>query len=288
MVVAMLCFAVAFGSAVVTGDIGGTAAYFGVSQEVIILTVTLFVLGFGYWSVDFCSILWDLGSADCLYWYFLGRCDLCDSLRCCTKCSDRTCSSFWRYRLLCSKSNDSCRRHIGGSLGKQRSRNCHEFVIMASLPGYAWAGHGAEHRTTRCRYWSKMREANILSQGRANHYLKPCIQNEKNFNTCSLTHQRQRRLLRVPVLILTDRFFLSGDIDRLHSNCLQRSFSQLQAVSQDVLLRLLWSGRPNFALSFCRSTNHSIHSGNALMLRRNNLLNTSWRLLDRRGAVYRT
>ncbi|KAK9447517.1 major facilitator superfamily domain-containing protein [Limtongia smithiae] len=47
MLVAVLCFAVAFGSAVVTGDLGGVATTFNVSEETTILTVTLFVIGFG-------------------------------------------------------------------------------------------------------------------------------------------------------------------------------------------------------------------------------------------------
>ncbi|KAI0937899.1 hypothetical protein AcW1_003935 [Taiwanofungus camphoratus] len=47
MVVALLCFAVAFSSAVVTGDLAGPAEEFHVSTEVAILTVSLFVMGFG-------------------------------------------------------------------------------------------------------------------------------------------------------------------------------------------------------------------------------------------------
>uniref|UniRef100_A0A060T6E5 ARAD1B15224p n=1 Tax=Blastobotrys adeninivorans TaxID=409370 RepID=A0A060T6E5_BLAAD len=43
----ILCFTVAFGSAVVTGDMEGPQKTFGVSEEVVILTVTLFVIGFG-------------------------------------------------------------------------------------------------------------------------------------------------------------------------------------------------------------------------------------------------
>ncbi|KAK9336302.1 hypothetical protein LIPSTDRAFT_52197 [Lipomyces starkeyi NRRL Y-11557] len=47
MSVASLCFAVAFGSAIVTGDLQAVADNFNVSLEVSILTVTLFVVGFG-------------------------------------------------------------------------------------------------------------------------------------------------------------------------------------------------------------------------------------------------
>lgn len=43
----IVCFMVAFASAVVTGDMEGPMKRFGVSMEVVILTITLFVLGFG-------------------------------------------------------------------------------------------------------------------------------------------------------------------------------------------------------------------------------------------------
>lgn len=43
----VLCFTVAFASAIVTGDMDGPGEYFGVSEEVVILTVTLLVIGFG-------------------------------------------------------------------------------------------------------------------------------------------------------------------------------------------------------------------------------------------------
>ncbi|VVT49015.1 uncharacterized protein SAPINGB_P002062 [Magnusiomyces paraingens] len=43
----LICFVVAFSSAVVTGDMEGPMERFGVSMEVVILTVTLLVLGFG-------------------------------------------------------------------------------------------------------------------------------------------------------------------------------------------------------------------------------------------------
>ncbi|KAK9465930.1 major facilitator superfamily domain-containing protein [Lipomyces arxii] len=60
MTVAALCFAVAFGSAVVTGDLEAVAEYFDVSLEVAILTVTLFVIGFGVGPMAFApaSELW--------------------------------------------------------------------------------------------------------------------------------------------------------------------------------------------------------------------------------------
>ncbi|KAK9480685.1 major facilitator superfamily domain-containing protein [Lipomyces japonicus] len=60
LTVALLCFAVAFGSAVVTGDLYGVADQFHVSLEVSILTVTLFVIGFGVGPLAFApaSELW--------------------------------------------------------------------------------------------------------------------------------------------------------------------------------------------------------------------------------------
>lgn len=47
MCVAVTCFVVAFNSAVVTADITGVAEEFGCSEEVALLSITLFVVGFG-------------------------------------------------------------------------------------------------------------------------------------------------------------------------------------------------------------------------------------------------
>jgi hypothetical protein len=47
MMVAITCFVVAFNSAVITADITGPAEEFGVSEEVSLLSITLFVMGFG-------------------------------------------------------------------------------------------------------------------------------------------------------------------------------------------------------------------------------------------------
>lgn len=47
MVVAITCFVVAFASSVVTADIIGVQKEFNVSEEVGLLTITLFVVGFG-------------------------------------------------------------------------------------------------------------------------------------------------------------------------------------------------------------------------------------------------
>ena len=47
MCVALTCFVVAFNSAVITADIGGVGEEFGVSRTVALLSITLFVVGFG-------------------------------------------------------------------------------------------------------------------------------------------------------------------------------------------------------------------------------------------------
>ncbi|EMC99186.1 hypothetical protein BAUCODRAFT_394455 [Baudoinia panamericana UAMH 10762] len=47
MTVAITCFAVAFNSAVITADLEGVARTFHVGEEVALLTITLFVVGFG-------------------------------------------------------------------------------------------------------------------------------------------------------------------------------------------------------------------------------------------------
>lgn len=47
MLSSALCLSVALGSSIITGDILGPAEEFHVSEEVINLTVTLFVVGFG-------------------------------------------------------------------------------------------------------------------------------------------------------------------------------------------------------------------------------------------------
>lgn len=47
LMIASVCFVVAFASSVITADITGVAETFGVSTEVGFLTITLFVVGFG-------------------------------------------------------------------------------------------------------------------------------------------------------------------------------------------------------------------------------------------------
>ena len=47
LMIAFVCFTVAFNSAVITADIGGINETFHVSEEVSLLTITLFVVGFG-------------------------------------------------------------------------------------------------------------------------------------------------------------------------------------------------------------------------------------------------
>ena len=47
MVVAITCFVVAFASSVITADIIGVEKEFHVSEEVALVTITVFVIGFG-------------------------------------------------------------------------------------------------------------------------------------------------------------------------------------------------------------------------------------------------
>lgn len=62
VVLGIICFVVALGSAIVTGDLEGPAATFGVSEEVIILaSVTMFVLGFGFGPCVFAPLSEEVG-----------------------------------------------------------------------------------------------------------------------------------------------------------------------------------------------------------------------------------
>jgi multidrug resistance protein len=61
MCVALTCFVVAFDSAVVTADIAGVAEEFHVSEEVALLTITLFVVGFGVGPMLFAPLSEILG-----------------------------------------------------------------------------------------------------------------------------------------------------------------------------------------------------------------------------------
>lgn len=56
MVVAITCFVVAFASSVVTADIEGVAEEFNVSEEVALLSITLFVVGFGVGPMIFAPL----------------------------------------------------------------------------------------------------------------------------------------------------------------------------------------------------------------------------------------
>jgi hypothetical protein len=51
LIISLVCFTVAFCSAVITADIEGVSKTFGVSNEVSFLTITLFVVGFGIGNV---------------------------------------------------------------------------------------------------------------------------------------------------------------------------------------------------------------------------------------------
>ncbi|KAI0415010.1 major facilitator superfamily domain-containing protein [Xylaria grammica] len=56
MVVAITCFVVAFASSIVTPDIDGVAEEFDVSNEVALLSITLFVVGFGVGPLAFAPL----------------------------------------------------------------------------------------------------------------------------------------------------------------------------------------------------------------------------------------
>jgi len=56
IVVALTCFIAVFNSAVITADISGPSREFHVSAEIILLTVTLFVLGFGVGPMVFAPL----------------------------------------------------------------------------------------------------------------------------------------------------------------------------------------------------------------------------------------
>ncbi|KAH8905288.1 multidrug resistant protein [Coniochaeta sp. PMI_546] len=56
MVVAVTCFVVAFASSVITADIAGMTKEFGVSEEVGLLTITVFVVGFGVGPMAFAPL----------------------------------------------------------------------------------------------------------------------------------------------------------------------------------------------------------------------------------------
>ncbi|KAK1595528.1 major facilitator superfamily transporter [Colletotrichum navitas] len=56
MVVAMTCFVVAFCSSVITADIAGVAEEFHISEEVALLSITVFVIGFGVGPMAFAPL----------------------------------------------------------------------------------------------------------------------------------------------------------------------------------------------------------------------------------------
>ncbi|KAI8938782.1 hypothetical protein NX059_004645 [Plenodomus lindquistii] len=56
MCVAITCFVVAFNSSVITADLEGVSEEFGVSEEVSLLTITLFVIGFGVGPMAFAPL----------------------------------------------------------------------------------------------------------------------------------------------------------------------------------------------------------------------------------------
>jgi hypothetical protein len=56
MVVALTCFVVAFASSVVTANVAGVAEEFNVSEEVALLSISLFVVGFGVGPMVFAPL----------------------------------------------------------------------------------------------------------------------------------------------------------------------------------------------------------------------------------------
>lgn len=56
MTVAITCFAVALNSAVITADLAGVSETFGVSEEVSLLPITVFVVGFGIGPMAFAPL----------------------------------------------------------------------------------------------------------------------------------------------------------------------------------------------------------------------------------------
>lgn len=61
MCVALVCFVVAFNSAVITADIASVAEEFNVSEEVALLSISLFVVGFGIGPMAFAPLSEILG-----------------------------------------------------------------------------------------------------------------------------------------------------------------------------------------------------------------------------------
>jgi len=56
LVVALTCFVVAFASSVITADVAGVVEEFGVSEEVALLSITVFVVGFGVGPMVFAPL----------------------------------------------------------------------------------------------------------------------------------------------------------------------------------------------------------------------------------------
>jgi hypothetical protein len=56
LVVALTCFVVAFASSVITADVVGVVEEFGVSEEVALLSITVFVVGFGVGPMVFAPL----------------------------------------------------------------------------------------------------------------------------------------------------------------------------------------------------------------------------------------
>jgi hypothetical protein len=83
MVVAFTCFVVAFNSSVITADLIGVEESFGVSETVSLLTITVFVIGFGVGMCILLSVHFQLlGSADAHFLFLPGRTNgVCTTIR---------------------------------------------------------------------------------------------------------------------------------------------------------------------------------------------------------------
>ena len=56
MMVALLCFVVAFASSVITADVGAVAEEFNVSREAALVPISVFVVGFGVGPMIFAPL----------------------------------------------------------------------------------------------------------------------------------------------------------------------------------------------------------------------------------------
>jgi hypothetical protein len=106
MVVAFTCFTVAFNSAVITANIEGPAEEFGVSEEVSLLAITMFVIGFGIGPMAFAPLSEILGRR------IIYGTTLFIAVRRGEECCDACRVSLDRWDCV-QCADDTCRRHAG-------------------------------------------------------------------------------------------------------------------------------------------------------------------------------